>query len=92
MPERRGSVVTLDRTERTMAEWHAPLKRWTLPVAAAIAGVVGATLFLAMQPVVKVWRRTETGEAPRWQGATPGSPTRVSQRVGVGATENIGSI
>ena len=22
------------------------------------------------QPVVKVWRRTETGEAPRWQGAT----------------------
>jgi len=29
------------------------------------------------QPVVKVWRRTETGEAPRWQGAT---------------TENTGSI
>ena len=22
------------------------------------------------RPVVKVWRRTETGEAPRWQGAT----------------------
>ena len=29
------------------------------------------------QPVVKVWRRTETGEAPRWQGAM---------------TENIGNI
>ena len=29
------------------------------------------------QPVVEVWRRTETGEAPRWQGAT---------------TENIGNI
>jgi hypothetical protein len=29
------------------------------------------------RPVVKVWRRTETGEAPRWQGAT---------------TENTGSI
>jgi hypothetical protein len=29
------------------------------------------------QPVVKVWRRTETGEAPRRQGAT---------------TENTGSI
>jgi hypothetical protein len=27
--------------------------------------------------VVKVWRRTETGEAPLWQGAT---------------TENIGNI
>jgi len=27
--------------------------------------------------VVEVWRRTETGEAPRWQGAT---------------TENIGNI
>ena len=31
----------------------------------------------SQQPVVKVWRRTETGEAPRWQGAT---------------TENIGNI
>ena len=25
---------------------------------------------LRWQPVVKVWRRTETGEAPRGQGAT----------------------
>jgi hypothetical protein len=49
--------------------------------------------------VVKVWRRTETGEAPRRQGATtenigqylreeqrsqrPGSPPRVFQRGGV---------
>ena len=47
-------------------------------------GWVAAGLLLAMaagaeaqQPVVKVWRRTETGEAPRWQGAT---------------TENTGSI
>src|SRR2546427_12509943 len=32
---------------------------------------------LHCQPVAKVWRRTETGEAPRWQGAT---------------TENTGSI
>ena len=27
-------------------------------------------LLVAQQPVVKVWRRTETGEAPRRQGAT----------------------
>jgi len=42
--------------------------------------------------VVEVWRRTETGEAPRWHGATPGLPTRVFQRGGVEATENIGNI
>ena len=40
-----------------MAEWHAPLKRWTFPVAGAIAGVLGATLFLAMHAVllVPIW-------------------------------------
>jgi len=35
------------------------------------------TVAVVQQPVVKVWRRTETGEAPRRQGAT---------------TENTGSI
>ena len=34
-------------------------------------------LWPGWQPVVNVWRRTETGEAPRWQGAT---------------TKNIGNI
>ena len=61
-------------------------------LAAPVADAATSNTTDRQQPVVKVWRRTETREAPRWQGATPGSPTRVSQRVGVVATENTGSI
>jgi hypothetical protein len=52
--------------------------------------------------VVKVWRRTETGEAPRWQGATrlrqgfgavsPKFAAAGTSRERRRTTENIGNI
>ena len=39
-------------------------------VRAAVAAGAALSPRRREQPVVRVWRRTETGEAPRWQGAT----------------------
>jgi len=43
-------------------------------------------------PWKRAWLQKSRSAAPGSQGATPGNPTRVSQRVGVGATEDIGNI
>ncbi len=74
-------LIEFDNSQERRRQPHpldlARLQRrfWTGPVAGTHRR--GPLTLLAEQPGVKVWRRTETGEAPRRQGAT---------------TENTGSI